>query len=94
MSLKTRSGQPKLSEVAKHLVLPEGIVSTGWPAVKDKLDEFGVTFDRWQEGIATATLAKRRMDSMRLPLVVSPGLFRDRWARLSRSDISSSRFVY
>lgn len=59
MSLKTRSGQPKLSEVAKHLVLPEGIVSTGWPAVKDKLDEFGVTFDRWQEGIATATLAKR-----------------------------------
>jgi len=50
---------PRLSEVAKHLVIPEGIVSTGWPAVRDKCSDLGVTFDRWQDGIGQLTLAKR-----------------------------------
>lgn len=54
-----RGSQPKLSDVAKHLVIPDGIVTTGWPAVRDKLADLGVVFDRWQEGLATVTLGKR-----------------------------------
>jgi hypothetical protein len=40
-------------------VLPSGIVSTGWPAVRDKCAEFGDTFDEWQDGAGRAILAKR-----------------------------------
>lgn len=49
----------KLSEVARHLVLPSGIVSTGWPAVRDKCADLGITFDPWQDGAGRAILAKR-----------------------------------
>ncbi|QIK62352.1 terminase [Leucobacter viscericola] len=55
----TKHGSKKLSEVAKHLVLPSGIASTGWPAVRDKAKEFGVLFDRWQDGLGRGILAKR-----------------------------------
>ena len=44
------SDQPKLSDVAKHLVIPSGITSTGWPAVRDRCEQFGIQFDRWQDG--------------------------------------------
>jgi hypothetical protein len=54
---RTRSGP--LSELARHVVLPSGIVSTGWPAVRDKAAEFGDTFDEWQDGAGRAILAKR-----------------------------------
>lgn len=53
----TRPGP--LSEVARHLVLPSGLVSTGWPAVRDKCAEFGDSFDEWQDGLGRAALAKR-----------------------------------
>lgn len=49
----------KLSELARHLVLPSGITSTGWPEVRDLLAEFGITFDEWQDGLGRAILAKR-----------------------------------
>lgn len=49
----------KLSDLARHVVLPSGITSTGWPAVRDKLNELGVTFDEWQDGAGRAILAKR-----------------------------------
>jgi len=55
----TRTGTPKLSEAARHLILPKGIVSTGWPAVRDKCREMGLRFDRWQDGFGRAILAKR-----------------------------------
>jgi hypothetical protein len=48
-----------LSDTARHVVLPSGIVSTGWPAVRDKCSEFGVVFDAWQDGAGRAILAKR-----------------------------------
>jgi hypothetical protein len=54
---KTKPG--RLSEVARHVVLPDGIVSTGWPAVRDKCLEFGDEFDGWQDGAGRAVLAKR-----------------------------------
>jgi hypothetical protein len=59
--LRTKPGP--LSELARHLVLPDGIVSTGWPAVRDKCHElFGDEFDEWQDGAGRAMLAKRKDD--------------------------------
>ncbi|KKI20553.1 MULTISPECIES: DEAD/DEAH box helicase family protein [unclassified Leucobacter] len=58
---KTRSEptQRRLSEIAKHLVLPSGIVSSGWPAVRDQCRKMGVVHDEWQAGLGRAILAKR-----------------------------------
>lgn len=55
----TKPSTPRLSEVARHLVLPEGIVSTGWPAVEAKCREWGDRFDLWQQGLGRAVLGKR-----------------------------------
>jgi hypothetical protein len=55
--LLTKTG--RLSDLARHLVLPSGIASTGWPAVRDQCREFGVEFDEWQDGLGRAVLAKR-----------------------------------
>lgn len=50
----------KLSEVARHVVIPDGIVTTGWPAVRDRCKKvFKVTFDGWQDGIGRLALGKR-----------------------------------
>lgn len=58
-SLTTRTSTPKLSDVARHVVIPSGIVSTGWPAVSRKIAQLGGSFDSWQEGAAKLILAKR-----------------------------------
>ena len=55
----TKAGTQKLSDLARHVVVPTGIVSTGWPAVEAKCLELGVRFDPWQQGLGRATLAKR-----------------------------------
>lgn len=56
----TKSGTRKLSDVAKHLVAPVGITSTGWPAVrKTCVEKLGVAFDDWQDGAGRLILAKR-----------------------------------
>jgi len=55
---KIQHGSRKLSDVARHLVLPKGIVSTGWPAVRDKAREVGIQYDRWQDGLGRAMLSK------------------------------------
>lgn len=44
---------------ARHAVVPAGIVSTGWPAVRDTCANFGVEFDPWQHGTGRVILAKR-----------------------------------
>ena len=54
-----QSGDRKLSEVARHLVMPSGIVSTGWPSVAAQLSVMGIPLDRWQQGFCQAILAKR-----------------------------------
>ncbi|WP_051179729.1 DEAD/DEAH box helicase family protein [Nocardia concava] len=48
-----------LSEVARHVVAPEGIRSTGWPSVRDTCRRLGWGFDRWQDGAGRLILAKR-----------------------------------
>jgi hypothetical protein len=40
-------------------VIPEGIVSTGWPGVEAKCNEWGDEFDRWQADAGRVILGKR-----------------------------------
>ena len=59
----TRSAQittPRLSEVARHLVIPEGISGSVWPLVERRLADADVFFDVWQRGFATAALGFRK----------------------------------
>lgn len=58
-SPQTKLGMRKLSDVARHVCQPSGIVSTGWPPVADRLRQFGIPFDVWQEGAGRLILAKR-----------------------------------
>ena len=57
--LATRNSGSKLSDVARHLILPEGIVSTAWPSVARQLGRMGIPLDAWQRGLLTAVLGKR-----------------------------------
>lgn len=58
----TRSSTPgqsdTLHDLARHVVIPEGIDHTGWPAVRDTLALLGITFDSWQRGAAQLILSK------------------------------------
>ena len=56
---KTRPSTPKLSEAARHLVIPDGIVTTGWPRIRAKAAELGIHYDPWQDGAHTLTFGKR-----------------------------------
>ena len=51
---------PRLSEVARHVVIPKGIVTTAWPRVVAQCADMGVTFDEWQHGIGAIALGKRK----------------------------------
>lgn len=53
--LPTRSG---LLAEAKHLVLPEGIVASAFPAVEATCRQIGISFDPWQRDLNRCILAK------------------------------------
>lgn len=55
----TPPSTPRLSEVARHVVIPKGIVTTAWPRVVAKCREVGVAFDAWQHGAGAIILGKR-----------------------------------
>lgn len=55
-----RLSRARLTEVARHVIQPAGIVSTGWPAVRDTCRQLGLGFDRWQDGAGRLILAKRK----------------------------------
>lgn len=55
----TKPSTPRLSEVARHVVVPKGITSTGWPAVEAKCLELGIRFRWWQKPIGQIILGKR-----------------------------------
>lgn len=55
----TATSTRKLSDVARHVRAPKGIVATGWPAVEKKAGELGVKFRWWQKPIGKLLLAKR-----------------------------------
>ena len=50
----------RLSECASQLVIPEGIETTGWPAVAERLEVMGYPFDEWQAGVGAVALGKRK----------------------------------
>ena len=58
-TLRTKPSTPRLSELARHLVIPEGIVTTGWPRVEAKGRELGLLFDWWQIALGRVVLGKR-----------------------------------
>lgn len=41
------------------MVVPKDVVSTGWPAVRDKCSELGISFRPWQDPTGRVILAKR-----------------------------------
>ncbi|MBP2208174.1 phage terminase large subunit-like protein [Rhodococcus percolatus] len=49
----------KLSEVARHLIIPDGIVTSQFPRVYQRLQDVGVSFDRWQQGFGQISLGCR-----------------------------------
>lgn len=57
--LMTSPGTPRLSDVARHVIQPAGIRSTGWPAVRDTCQRLGWGFDGWQDGAGRLILGKR-----------------------------------
>lgn len=54
-----QTSERRLSDVAKHLVVPSGIKTTGYPAVEAQCRKMGVQHDPWQKGLGRAILAKR-----------------------------------
>jgi hypothetical protein len=55
----TTLSTPRLSEVARHLVIPEGIVTSVYPKIEKRLNEAGVFFDPWQQGWGKVALGCR-----------------------------------
>ena len=55
----TKPGTPRLSDVARMVRAPVGIVVTGWPAVESKCADLGIAFRWWQPPIGRLILAKR-----------------------------------
>ncbi|AGK85758.1 putative terminase [Mycobacterium phage 33D] len=48
-----------LSEVARHVIAPQGIVSTAWPSVRATCGAMGLGFDLWQDDLGKLICAKR-----------------------------------
>ena len=59
VTMSTTSSTPRLSEVARHLVIPEGIATSLYPRVRRRLGAMRASFDPWQEGAATVALGCR-----------------------------------
>jgi len=55
----TKPSTYRLSDHARHVVAPKGVVSTGWPAVEAKCAELGISFRPWQPDVGRLILAKR-----------------------------------
>ena len=56
MAASTPASMPRLSEAARHVVFPSGIVESVWPRVQPRLAGVGVSFDPWQQGFSTVAL--------------------------------------
>lgn len=56
----SRKSEQRLSEIASHLVLPKGIVTTGWPRVEAQAKKVGVMFDPWQRQLGRCLLGKNK----------------------------------
>lgn len=52
------SSEPRLSQVAKHLKYPDGIVRSDWPAITRLAAQCGIMFDKWQQGLGMLMFGK------------------------------------
>ena len=59
MTVAVHPSERKLSEIARHLIIPEGIVSTDWPVVERQLRKMNTPLDEWQRGLCKSIVAKR-----------------------------------
>lgn len=59
LAMSTTVSTPKLSEVAKHLVIPDGITTSLFPRIEQRLSDADVFFDRWQRGVGQVALGCR-----------------------------------
>lgn len=57
-TLRPRPTRSSLLPDARHLVLPDGIVATGFPAVDATCRELGIVFDEWQADLNRCILGK------------------------------------
>lgn len=57
-SAETSSSTRTLSDVARHLVKPSGIVKTGWRDIESTCGKLGTGFDRWQADAGRLMFAK------------------------------------
>lgn len=61
-SIRARSSvkpdRRKLSDVARHVVLPKDIVTTGWPKVEAQARLCGIEYDDWQRQLGRCILGK------------------------------------
>ena len=52
--------ETKLTDLARHVVYPKGIVTTAWTRVVAQCRVMGVVFDEWQHGIGQIALGKTK----------------------------------
>lgn len=57
--LSPKRSERKLTEVARHVVVPTGIVDTLWFRVEEQCREWGDEFDLWQDGLGQVALGLR-----------------------------------
>ena len=53
-----RTSRSGLLPEARHVVVPEGVVASGFPAVRETCRSVGIEFDPWQRDLNTLILAK------------------------------------
>ena len=59
LSQQNQSSDRKLSDVARHLVIPTGIETTEWPMVAEQLQRMDWPLDSWQRGLLTVATGCR-----------------------------------
>lgn len=59
MAASTPASMPRLSEAARHVVIPEGITESVYPLVRRRLEDVGIMFDPWQQGFGMIALGCR-----------------------------------
>lgn len=55
-----RPSEPKLTDLARHVVYPRGIVTTAWTRVVAQCRVMGIEFDAWQHGVGQIALGKSK----------------------------------
>ena len=60
MAVQSPTKPGRLSEVARHLVLPSNLTSTAFPSIDRRCQAMGIQFDTWQADLVRGALGKRK----------------------------------